>query len=123
MSQNSNNSNDSVLYLGDSVVWHRETYAVYSIMLNRNIQDGVHGLYLEAFFDMSREFRRNNVYDVNIDSFDAESIEELSSFYVADWTGNGADEFNLNQFIEHMQMVREISNQDRIARAYTNHSY
>jgi hypothetical protein len=119
----SQSSNESVLYLGDSAVWHRETYAVYSVMLERNIPGGVYGLYLQEFFHMSRQFRENNVYDVDADSFDAESIEELRSFYEADWTGNGADEFNLNQFIEHMQMVRSISNMDRVARVYTNHNY
>jgi hypothetical protein len=118
----SSNSSDSVLNLGESVVWHRDLGAVYSVIGER-MAGGVYGLYLQPFFDMSPQFAENNVFDVDFDSFDAESINELREFYLADWTGNGADEFDMCQFIEHMHMVRYMSNEDRVARVYTNHCY
>jgi hypothetical protein len=121
MSQSSNSGN-SLLNLGESEVWHRDMGAVYSVIGERMV-GGVYGLYLQPFFDMSPQFVENNVYDVAYDSFDAESIAELREFYLADWTGNSVDEFDMCQFIEHMQMVRSMSNEDRIARVYTNHTY
>jgi hypothetical protein len=120
MSQSS--SNVSILNMASAVVWHREAEAVYSVVAEP-MPGATFGLYLQPFFGMSEQFSANEIYDVDVDSFSAESIDELREFYLADWTGQNVDDFDVAQFIEHMQMVRSMSNADHVARVYCNHTY